>query len=364
MVTDGPGIAAEKVAARLHRWATVDDLIAGEAVRGMMVGASPAWRRVLRQIVEVAAFTDAPVLITGETGTGKEVVARLIHALDPRQDKRDLVVLDCTTVVPGLSGSEFFGHEKGSFTGATSVRNGAFALANEGTLFLDEVGELLLPLQAEILRVVQEHTYKRVGGSIWQNTRFRLICATNRDLESERREGRFRSDLFYRISGWTFRLPPLRERREDILPLVERFLAEHLRSAPELDESVRDYLVRRCYDGNIRELRQLVARMAHRHVGPGPVTVGALGDEASSAVDAPPDEWCDVSFRQSIGRAVMLGVGLKEIGRRAEDVAVQLAVQGENGSLQEAARRLGVTDRALQLRRASQRASPADGQEW
>jgi len=147
VVTGGPdGTTAEKLAARVNRWAAVDQLIAGETVQAMMGGASPAWKRVLREIVEVAAFTEAPVLITGETGTGKELAARLIHALDRRTDKRDFVVLDCTTVVPGLSGSEFFGHEKGSFTGATSVRNGAFALANDGTLFLDEVGELPLPL--------------------------------------------------------------------------------------------------------------------------------------------------------------------------------------------------------------------------
>src|SRR5262249_51814424 len=147
-----------------------------------LIGDSPAWRRLVRRIVEVARFTDAAVLITGETGTGKELVARLVHALDPRTTKRKLVLLDCTTIVPPLSGGAFFGHERGASTGATPTRDGAFALADGGTLFLDEVGELPLALQAELLRVVQEGTYKRVGSNEWRETQFRLVCATNREL--------------------------------------------------------------------------------------------------------------------------------------------------------------------------------------
>src|SRR5437763_9151048 len=135
--------------------------------------------------MEAAFFTDAPVLSTGETGTGKELIARLVHSLDARSKKRDLVVVDCTTIVPTLSGSEFFGHERGAFTGAVSTREGAFALADGGTLFLDEVGELPLTLQPRLLRVLQEHTYKRVGGNLWQEAKFRLVCATNRNLETE-----------------------------------------------------------------------------------------------------------------------------------------------------------------------------------
>jgi transcriptional regulator with GAF, ATPase, and Fis domain len=362
----------DHVVARLERWAAIDALLATDVVARTLVGTSPAWHRVLRQVVEIARFTDAPVLITGETGTGKELVSRLIHELDARTAKRDFVVLDCTTIVPELSGSEFFGHEKGSFTGAVAARNGAFALADSGTLLLDEVGELPLVLQAELLRVVQEHSFKRVGGSVWQTTRFRLVCATNRDLQREQDEGRFRSDLYYRISGWTMHLPPLRERREDVPPLVRHFLRELLPSAPELDDAVLQYLVRREFRGNIRELRQICARIAHRHVGPGPITIGDLGGDLvqapepaaalagaaeTSAPDGDAPAWCDQSFQRSIGRAVAMGVGLKEIGRLAEDVAVQLAVRSENGSLQLAARRLRVTDRALQLRRASSRAA-------
>jgi transcriptional regulator with GAF, ATPase, and Fis domain len=355
------------IASRLERWAAVEADLASDAIARTLIGTSAAWRGVLREIVEAARFTDAPILITGETGTGKELVSRLVHALDARRDKRDLVVVDCTTIVPELSGSEFFGHEKGSFTGAMTARTGAFALADDGTLFLDEVGELPLLLQAELLRVVQEHTFKRVGGSVWQTTSFRLVCATNRDLELERSAGRFRSDLYYRIAGWTFHLPTLAERRDDILPLARHFLGEQLGEAAELDDAVAEHLARRCYRGNIRELRQLCTRIAHRHVGPGPITFGDLGGDLGAELTADPGAslggfsgdaggaWCDEAFHRSIGKAVAMGTNLKEIGRIAEDVAVQFAVSSENGSLQNAARRLGVTDRALQLRRASAR---------
>ncbi|MGZ4288786.1 MAG: sigma 54-interacting transcriptional regulator, partial [Solirubrobacteraceae bacterium] len=217
---------AEHVAARLERWHQVDELLRSAAARHGLVGESPRWLSVLRQVVEVARFTDAPVLITGESGTGKELVARLIHVLDPRPRKSELVVVDCTTIVPTLSGSEFFGHERGSFTGAVSPRDGAFALADGGTLFLDEVGELPTALQAELLRVVQEGTYKRVGSNTWNKTSFRLVCATNRELLEEAGEGRFRRDLYYRIAGSSFRLPALRERSQDILILISHFLSE------------------------------------------------------------------------------------------------------------------------------------------
>lgn len=345
---------------RLRRWSAIAQIVDSESVRTTLVGCSGVWKRVVRRVVEAAAFGDSPLLITGETGTGKELVARLVHEVDRRNKKGDFVVLDCSTVSKELSGSEFFGHEKGAFTSAVSARNGAFALANGGTLFLDELGELPLPLQAELLRVVQEKTYKRVGGNVWQTTEFRLVSATNRTLEQEQREGRFRGDLLYRIAGWTVRLPPLRERREDILPLASHFLTQRLGYTPALDPLVESFLVAREYPGNIRELRQVVTRMAQRHVGSGPITIGDLGDDLvfdHATLPHVEEQWCGHAFEDSIERAVELGVGLKEIGRIAEDVAVKLAVQREHGSLQAAAKRLGVTDRALQLRRAQQRTS-------
>ena len=315
------------------------------------------WKSILRQIVEVACFTDASVLILGESGTGKELLARLIHTLDKRPKKGELIILDCTTIVPELSGSEFFGHERGAYTGAAGPRDGAFCLAHGGSLFLDEVGELPPVLQAQLLRVVQERSYKRVGGNDWNKTEFRLICATNRNLAHEVAEGRFRSDLYYRIAAWVCHLPPLSERLDDILPLTRHFLQE-LRpdgEAPELDDAVLHYLMSRPYPGNVRDLKQLVTRISHLHVGDGPITLGDLPEVERLRLGECAADWRDERLDQVVRRAISLGAGLKEISQYAADTAVRIAVGDEEGNLQRAACKLGVTDRALQMRRTNQR---------
>jgi transcriptional regulator with GAF, ATPase, and Fis domain len=347
------------ITTRLQRWREVDELIASEAVQGHLVGAGPRWIALLRQIVEVARFTSASVLVMGESGTGKELVARLIHRLDGRPGKGKLIVLDCTTVVPSLSGSEFFGHEKGAFTGAAVPRDGAFALADGGTLFLDEVGELPPSLQAELLRVIQEGMYKRVGSNTWRTTNFRLVSATNRDLVAEQKAGRFRLDLYYRIAAWQFRLPPLRERRDDIELLALDFLSRSRANgaAPEFEPAVRAFLLAREYPGNVRDLRQLVERMSQRHVGNGPVTVGDIPYEDRPVRGArnDPAPWHAGAFDESVCAAVARGVSLKEITRAAADTAVSAALADSNGNVAMAAKSLGVTTRALQLRRAADR---------
>jgi transcriptional regulator with GAF, ATPase, and Fis domain len=346
---------AGEVAAQFERWDSVDHLLHSPLVQDSLVGQSPAWSSVLRQIVEVARFTDASTLIMGESGTGKELVAHLIHALDPRPQKRDLIIVDCTTIVSELSGSEFFGHERGAFTGAVAPRQGAFALADGGTLFLDEVGELPIGLQAQLLRVVQERMYKPVGGSTWHRTNFRMVCATNKDLLQEVARGKFRQDLYYRIANWICRLPALCDRMEDILPLVRHFMRQ-LQSdgePPELDETVREYLLKREYPGNIRDLKQLVSRIMYRHVGPGPITVGDIAEEERPLVES--NDWYDTTFEPPIRRALALGIGLKEIGRAVTETAIRIAIGDEEGNLRRAARKLRVTDRALQMRRAARR---------
>ena len=348
------------IAARLRRWQAIDQLLQTPLVRNNLVGRSPAWLTVLRQIVEVARYTDAPILITGETGTGKELLARLVHTLDLRRSQRELIVLDCTTIVPELSGSEFFGHERGAFTGAVAARDGAFALADGGTLFLDEVGDLPPTLQAQLLRVIQEHTYKRVGSNTWQHTDFRLVCATNRDLMSDDSRVHFRRDLYYRIAGWTCHLPPLRERAADIL-LLARHFAQQLapdRAAPDFDEVVQGYLLTRDYAGNIRDLKQLVARLMYRHAGPGPITLGDIPEAERGPFIA---DRSNAAFEAAIRHALDRGAGLKEIRTLAEDTAVRLALADEDGHVPRAARKLGVTDRALQLRRAARRSPAAHG---
>jgi len=349
---------AATIAARFERYASIEELMQSPAVKDELAGGSPAWMSVLRQVVEVAAFSDSSVLIAGESGTGKELVARLIHALDRRPSKGPFVVLDCTTVSPELAGSEFFGHERGAFTTAVAARDGAFALADNGTLFLDEVGELPLTLQAELLRVIQERVYKRVGSNAWKQVNFRLICATNRNLITEEAQGAFRRDFYYRIAGWTCTLPPLNERREDILPLIRHFLRQHFEPAapPEPDAFVCSYLLSRNYSGNVRELRHLVHRMTGRHVGHGPLTIGDLpSDERVAATQSMKQAWHDGAFQCAIRRALAMGVSLKEISSQTAEVAIQTAFEDEEGNLQRAARRLHVTDRALQMRRASRR---------
>jgi transcriptional regulator with GAF, ATPase, and Fis domain len=352
---DAASDPASDIRERIGRWIQVEELINSPVVRDHLVGQGRAWTRLLRQIVEVARFTDSAVLVSGESGTGKELVARLIHDLDARPDRGEFVILDCTTVVPTLSGSEFFGHEKGAFTGAVGARDGAFALADGGTLFLDEVGDLPLPLQAELLRVIQEGMYKRVGGNLWRRTTFRLVCATNRDLTVEEAAGRFRRDLFYRIAAWSFRLPPLRDRLEDIPLLTRRFLSQARPDLAELelDGSVWELLRNREYHGNVRDLRQMVVRIAQRHVGAGLITVGDVPpDEYPSA--PPADEgWTDPTFEDAIRRALARGATLRSISASAADTAIRIALAEEQFNLRRAARRLGVTDRALQMRRAS-----------
>jgi transcriptional regulator with GAF, ATPase, and Fis domain len=346
------------VRARLCRWQAVDDLVASPLVRRSLVGQAAAWRSVLREAVEVGRFTDASVLITGESGTGKELMARLIHDLDARPAKGKLVVLDCTTIVPTLSGSEFFGHDRGAYTGAVTAREGAFELADGGTLFLDEVGELEPPMQAELLRVVQEGTFKRVGSNLWRTSRFRLVCATNRDLLAEQAAGRFRSDFYYRIASWTLQLPSLRDRVEDVVPLFRHFYHQ-LRpedGQPGVDGAVRDLLLQRAYPGNVRDLRNLAFRVSRRHVGDGPVTVGDIPEEERPAPEDEACTWRDQAFERCIRKSIGLGATLRDITAGASETAISVAIADEDGNLHRAARRLGVTDRALQLRQAERRA--------
>jgi transcriptional regulator with GAF, ATPase, and Fis domain len=358
----GTADSARQVAERLRRWQTIDELVGCRHVRDFLVGDSPAWQAVLREAVEVARFTDAAVLITGESGTGKERVAQLIHELDLRADKKKLVVLDCSTVIPSLSGSEFFGHEKGAFTGASAARAGAFELADGGTLFLDEIGELPVSLQAELLRVIQEGTFKRVGSNTWRKSTFRLVCATNRDLAAEQARGTFRSDFYYRIAGCTLHLPCLRDRTEDILPLFRHFFRQvHPdRKPPELERAVCDLLVNRSYPGNVRDLRSLVLRIIHRHLGAGFVTVGDVPDQERPVPERPAASWRDHGFEESIRRGLELGAGLEEITSAAAGVATRLAVTREGGDLQRAARSLGVPDRTVRLWAAGLANSHAD----
>jgi len=340
-----------EIAVRFNRWKSVDKIIESPLVEKNLIGKSSVWIKTLRQVVEVAQFTDASILITGESGTGKELIARLTHTLDEKRGKNNLVVLDCTTIVPELSGSEFFGHERGAFTGAVAQRDGAFALANKGTLFLDEVGELPLTLQAELLRVVQERTYKRVGCNTWQKTDFRLICATNRNLLEQEERGNFRRDFYHRLATWTCHLPPLNNRVEDIPLLAEHFLAKIYdgKEPPLLDDVVSEYLIQRDYPGNVREFYQLIKRIAYHHVGNGPITSGDIPESDRPKNSCEIAEWRDDSFEQSIRRAILLGIKLKDITSATEEMVETIAVMAANGKVAKAAEKLGINKRTLEM---------------
>ncbi len=347
---------AKDIAARFDRWRIVEEILSSHAACSKIVGRGASWRAILRQVIEAARFTDASILLIGASGTGKELIANLIHELDQRSTAKSLVIVDCATIVPELSGSEFFGHERGAFTGAVTARDGAFSIANDSTLFLDEIGELPLNMQTQLLRVIQEGTYKRVGGNTWSRTKFRLVCATNRNLPEAAAKGDFRSDLYFRIAGWVFRIPSLDERREDILPIARHFVERHspTTSQPDFDPAVCDFLVNRHYPGNVRDLRQLVVRMTSRHVGNGNLSVGDIPEDERPSVDCGARNW-QSEFENCVYRALQAGAGLKEVGQVAAETAIRIAVNAEGGNLQRAAKRLGVTDRALQMRRAVHR---------
>ncbi len=229
-----------------------------------LVGTSTPWMAVLDSIKLVAA-SSAPVLINGETGTGKEEVARAIHRLSDRSTG-PFVALNCSALSPSLAESELFGHEKGSFTGAQTLRRGRFELADGGTLFLDELGELPLEIQPKLLRALQEGIFERVGGERSVNVNIRFIAATNVNLIEAVKSGRFREDLWYRLSVFPLELPPLRERGDDVLLLAEHFLSR-LReraawTALSFDGSALEILLERMWPGNVRELRNAIERAA------------------------------------------------------------------------------------------------------
>jgi transcriptional regulator with GAF, ATPase, and Fis domain len=234
------------------------------AVRGAndLVGDSAALRKVQQQI-ELVAPTDATVLITGESGTGKELVARAVHARS-RRANRPLITVNCGAVPEPLFESEFFGHVKGAFTGALRDKAGRFELADQGTLFLDEIGEVPLPMQAKLLRILQEKEVERVGDSRPRKINVRMVAATNRDLKAEVEAGRFRQDLFYRLSVFPIENPPLRDRREDIPRLAEHFIrttAQRMnRKPPKLTQAAARELSAHDWPGNVRELQNAVER--------------------------------------------------------------------------------------------------------
>ena len=260
VVTARKAIEAKRLRAQVRQLAeraqaAMGDLVAGE---------SPAMRQVLEMVDKVAQATDTTVLIQGESGTGKELIADLIHRRTPRRSTEPFVEINCASVPEALLESELFGYERGAFTDAKQQKRGLFEEADGGTLFLDEVGELPSNTQAKLLKVLEDTTFRRLGGTRDLTVDVRVVAATNKDLAAEVRRGVFRLDLYHRLDVFHIRVPPLRERREDILPLARHFLAKFAarlrkpasRFAPETEQRLARY----DYPGNVRELRNLIER--------------------------------------------------------------------------------------------------------
>jgi len=300
-----------------------------------IVGASPALMAVLSRVCKVAV-SDSTVLITGETGTGKELVARAIHRRS-RRASRAFVAVNCAAIPRDLIASELFGHEKGAFTGAVQRRLGRFELANGGTIFLDEVGELSSDTQVALLRVLQEREFERVGGRERIQVDVRVIAATNRDLTAAVVDGTFREDLFYRLDVFPLEMPPLRERREDIPMLVEYFIGRYARRAGKtfrrVSKRTLDCLQSYPWPGNVRELQNVIER---------------------SVIVSETDEFTvDESWLSPRGRRLGAGVGLSGSLAAHEKAIVEDALRASRGRVfgaSGAAARLGIPRSTLESR--------------
>jgi two-component system, NtrC family, response regulator AtoC len=307
----------------------------GGAVHGL-VGQSVALGEVLAKIEKVAPG-DANVCISGESGTGKELIARAIHAQSARAE-RPLVTLDCTAIPEGLMESHLFGHVRGSFTGAVEHRTGFFALAHTGTLFIDEISELSLPLQAKLLRVIQTREFVKVGGSKPTRTDIRLITASNKDLRRAVREGQFREDLYYRIAVVMIEVPPLRARRGDIGLLVEHFVRKfagaHHKRVPRLTGRATELLLGAEWPGNVRQLENCIEQAV------------VLSENDVIDVDVLPLAESGKHVVEPARAALPSGMTLRDL----EQQYILQTLDGVGGNRTQAARLLGISLRCLQYK--------------
>ena len=302
-----------------------------------IVGRSAQMTEIYKMVGRVAR-SDATVLIAGETGTGKELVAEVLHSNSAFRHG-PLIKVACASLPETLLESELFGHEKGSFTGALALRKGRFELAHNGSIFLDEIGEMSLGTQKKLLRVLQEKEFERVGGSTPLRVNTRIIAATNRNLSDEVAAGRFRADLFYRLNVIVIGMPPLRERRDDIPNLVEHFLQKHrlTSSSPpaRISEEALDHLLRHDWPGNVRELENTVERAVVLAQG-GVIT-------ASHLLLSPVAERKFVDLADKVQRLVPL----KEVVAEVEKAMIVEALRQAGGNRSQAAKSLGIYRRLL-----------------
>ena len=309
-----------------------------------IIGTSEPMLKIYDTIKRVAPTTTT-VLISGETGTGKDLIAYAIHRNSPRRDN-PFVKINCAAIAENLIESELFGYEKGAFTGAVSTKPGRFELAEKGTLFLDEVGEIPRDMQVKLLRVIQDHEFERVGGLRTIKVDVRLIAATNRNLLQDVKDGRFREDLYYRLNVFPTHLPPLRERREDILPLtdffIEKFNGKLEREVKHIDSRVKDVLVSYDWPGNIRELENFIERIVLM-AGGNTITFEDIPPEWKSAAEA-------ISVSQRVGQKMPFKDFVKGHMEEVEKQSIIQCLEEVGGNVTKAAQRLGLSRKGLQLK--------------
>jgi len=334
---------------------------------GSLLGRSPAMVR-LQQMIERVAPTDATVFISGESGTGKEMIAREIYRRSPRR-QQPFIKVNCAAISENLIESEFFGHERGAFTGATEKREGRFELANNGTLLLDEVSEIPANLQAKLLRVLQEREFERVGGNRTIKVNVRIIATSNRDLMHHVEQGSFRLDLFYRLNVFPVYVPPFRERADDILLLADNFLLRYARKhgikPTGFSDSARAAMMRYSWPGNVRELQNTIERAVILSENGRPVTASCLGLPKELLPGKPPDvpdslvevlETDDPLAEPKTEDLYAPVVRLEEV----EKQAIQAALRKTDGNRTRAATLLGISIRTLRNKLQEYKQAGAD----
>ena len=324
-----PAAVAERILAEVIAAGTIQPSSCGS-----LQGATAAMQALYRDLATVAPLTD-PVLVLGETGTGKELIAREAHRMSGRSGS--LLAINCAAITPDLLESELFGHERGAFSGAVTARRGLLVEAGHGTVFLDEIGDLAPSAQAKLLRVLEERKVRPVGSNAWQPVHARILLATHRDLETASQDGGFRQDLYERIRGFTLRLPPLRERRADLVLLLQHFVHEYNLDYPgrrTVPVGAADALFRHTWPGNVRELRQIV-RKAAAFAGSdqGPISVLTLVESLQR--HRPPAAGAGIPFDP-------LTDSWRAVHDRAQAAYFRALMEQTGGSKEAAAKRAGL----------------------
>jgi DNA-binding NtrC family response regulator len=350
---DDAGLA-DQVSARLTRWEEVEGLVHSSEVQEALAGRTLAWTSLLREIVEVAHFSDASVLLIGESGTGKDVVARLIHELDDRPLKDEFVAIDCRTFVGRRDGEDLAGHHPGAFEDADAPFSGdigpeTLGVRDAGTIFLDEVGNLPPSLRGSLLRNIEQRNRRPVGRTGRPTPNLRLICSTSEEPSGL---GSETADDFWERITIRFRLPPLREHRDDI-PTIAEHLLRRLRPNGEeiqLDPALDAFLESRDYPANMHDLLTLIRGISARHAGPGVVTVGSIPQDERFKPGMVDHSWQRQDLERVVRHAIDAGASLKTIGETARDAAVRIALSYEGGDVARAAKRLRATTRTIASR--------------